>query len=289
MYKIGDFSRLAQVSVRMLRHYDKLGLLKPSQTDEWTGYRYYTVDQLPRLNRIVALNGLGLTLQQIGELIGEAGELPAAQLRGMLLLQQARLAQELVEKQAQLAGVAARLAQIEQEGQPSPYEMVIKTTPAVAVAGLRQIVPSIDQMGYYCRTLYGYLYEQLRERRIAALSQEITIYHTEEYIETNLDVEVAVAIDENQLDQPPGEGVLGFHVLPARPLVASLAYEGAYAEVGTAVLALLGWVGASQHTVAGPLRELHLSGSAHDQHGALREPAVIELQIPIRPLERPGR
>lgn len=59
MFKIGDFSRLSQVSVRMPRHYDKLGLLTPSQIDKWTGYRYYTIDQLPRLNRIVVLNDLG--------------------------------------------------------------------------------------------------------------------------------------------------------------------------------------------------------------------------------------
>ena len=71
MFKIGDFSRLAQVSVRMLRHYDKLGLLEPSYTDRFTGYRYYTIDQLPRLNRIVALNDLGLTLAQISDLLGQ--------------------------------------------------------------------------------------------------------------------------------------------------------------------------------------------------------------------------
>ncbi|MBK8046560.1 MAG: MerR family transcriptional regulator [Anaerolineales bacterium] len=62
MFKIGDFSRVSQVSVRMLRHYDKLGLLAPGHIDKFTGYRYYTLDQLPRLNRIVALNDLGLTL-----------------------------------------------------------------------------------------------------------------------------------------------------------------------------------------------------------------------------------
>lgn len=65
MFKIGDFSRLAQVSVRMLRHYDKLGLLTQSYTDKFTSCRYYTIDQVSRLNRIVALNGLGLTLQEI--------------------------------------------------------------------------------------------------------------------------------------------------------------------------------------------------------------------------------
>ena len=40
-----------------------MGLLKPGHTDKWTGYRYYTLEQLARLNRIVVLNGLGLTLQ----------------------------------------------------------------------------------------------------------------------------------------------------------------------------------------------------------------------------------
>ena len=73
MFKIGDFSRLAQVSVRMLRHYDKLGLLEPSYTDRFTGYRYYTIDQLPRLNRIVALNDLGLTLAALAVVAATAG------------------------------------------------------------------------------------------------------------------------------------------------------------------------------------------------------------------------
>ena len=53
MFKIGDFSKLGQVSVRMLRHYDQLGLLKPGQIDKFTGYRYYAVEQLVRLNRIL--------------------------------------------------------------------------------------------------------------------------------------------------------------------------------------------------------------------------------------------
>ena len=69
---------LAQTSVRMLRHYDKLGLLEPSYTDKFTGYRYYTLQQLPRLNRILALKELGFSLDQIARLLRAiaAGELP---------------------------------------------------------------------------------------------------------------------------------------------------------------------------------------------------------------------
>lgn len=84
MLKIGEFSRLAFVPVKTLRYYDDIGLLKPVHVDQWTGYRYYSVEQLPRLNRILALKGLGLSLEQIGQLLDD--DLPAEQIRGMLRL-----------------------------------------------------------------------------------------------------------------------------------------------------------------------------------------------------------
>ncbi len=95
MLKIGDFSQLAQVSVRALRIYDEMGLLKPVHVDRFTGYRYYEAEQLPRLNRIIALKDLGLTLDQIAQLLKD--DLSAEQLRGMLMMKQADLEQELKE------------------------------------------------------------------------------------------------------------------------------------------------------------------------------------------------
>ena len=61
MFKIGDFSKLSRVSVKTLRYYDELGLLKPANVDDFTGYRYYVIDQMPRLNRILALKDLGFS------------------------------------------------------------------------------------------------------------------------------------------------------------------------------------------------------------------------------------
>ncbi len=89
MLKIGDFAKLTRLSVQTLRYYDDLGLLKPVEVDRYTGYRYYTYDQLPRLNRILALKDLGLSLEQVGRLLAE--DLPAAELRGMLRLKRAEL------------------------------------------------------------------------------------------------------------------------------------------------------------------------------------------------------
>ena len=75
MYQIGEFSKIAQVSGRQLRHYDQLGLLTPSHTDSSTGYRFYSANQLPQLNRILALKEMGLSLDQIKRMVGMAEEL----------------------------------------------------------------------------------------------------------------------------------------------------------------------------------------------------------------------
>ena len=64
--KIGDFSQMMQVTVKTLLHYEQKGLLKPDEVDEWTGYRYYTVEQMQRLNNIRKLQQLGFSLDEIG-------------------------------------------------------------------------------------------------------------------------------------------------------------------------------------------------------------------------------
>lgn len=89
MLRIGDFSKLSLVSVKTLRYYDELGLLKPVRVDDTTGYRYYSADQLPRLHRILALKDLGLSLEQVGELLRD--NLTAEEIRGMLRLKVAEV------------------------------------------------------------------------------------------------------------------------------------------------------------------------------------------------------
>ena len=281
MFKIGDFSKLGQVSTRMLRHYDKLGLLKPSHIDKWTSYRYYTIDQLARLHRIIALKELGLTLEQIAQLLERDDGLPVEQLRGMLHMRQAEISQELQDKKIQLNRVEARLRQLEDDGQPSPYEIVVKPVPAQAVASIRQIVPTLAEMDYYCRHLYEQLYVGLKRLDIEPSQPEFTLYHNEEYVETNLDVETAVSIDPQYLKQTPLADHILCRELPACDLTAALIYKGPFTEMTSAVLALLTYVGQHNHIIAGPLRDLHLSGPAHED-GVVQETAVLELQLPIK-------
>src|SRR5215468_6149372 len=113
MFKIGEFSKMVQVPVPTLRYYDQVGLLKPIEVDRFTGYRYYSASQLPRLHRILALKGLGFSLEQIGAVLDEG--LTPEQMRGMLRLREAQIRQQLSESQSQLTEVEMRLRQIERE------------------------------------------------------------------------------------------------------------------------------------------------------------------------------
>ena len=111
MFKIGDFSKLARVPVKTLRYYDEEGLLAPARVDRFTEYRYYTAEQLVRLNRILALKDLGLSLAQIKLVLQNA--VSVEQLRGMLALRRAEIADQLEATRAQMDRVEARLKLME--------------------------------------------------------------------------------------------------------------------------------------------------------------------------------
>lgn len=278
MIKIGDFSKLGQVSVRMLRHYDQMGLLKPVHIDSTTNYRYYTAGQLAELNRILFFKDLGFSLQQVKDLL--SNNLPNDQLRGMLLMKQVELERQAQDTHARLARIEARLQQIEQEDRPPLYEVTTKSSEQMTIASVRGLVPKPEDMKYYCERMYYTLYKSIDELGISPLDPELTLYHNDEYPETDLDVEAAVRIDRHNLTSNPEHPHLTVRDLPAEENVASLIYEGPYHNVVSAVLVLLNWIGINAWNISGALRELHLSGPAHVK-GKVQDKAVLELQIPI--------
>jgi DNA-binding transcriptional MerR regulator len=140
MFSIGEFARLGGVSVRTLRHYDDIGLLKPAQVDPVTGYRGYSPDQLAQLNRVIALKELGLTLTQARRLLGG---ITLDELRGMLILRRAQLEHELEERKSRLLGVEARLRYIAREDAMPADDIVVKTIPALGVVALTGHAPAI--------------------------------------------------------------------------------------------------------------------------------------------------
>jgi DNA-binding transcriptional MerR regulator len=268
MFKIGEFSKLSKVSVKALRYYDELGLLVPASVDRLTSYRYYTADQLPRLNRILALKDLGLSLEEIRRLLREG--LPASELRGMLRIKQAELERHLAEESARLGRVAARLRQIEEEDAMPTHEVIVKDLPALRVAAVRAIIPTFSAQG----PLWDELGAYLGQRGLKPTAACLTIYHDEEYREQDVDAEVCEPVDA-----PLGDGGrVKVYDLPACTVAATV-HHGSYDGLNAAYGALMSWIGANGYRIAGPNREIYLRNLA--DHGVGPEDLVTEVQFPV--------
>jgi DNA-binding transcriptional MerR regulator len=259
MMRIGQFSRMTQVSTRTLRYYDELGLLKPEVIDPHTGYRYYTFDQIPRLNRILALKDLAFDLQQIAHLLDT--EVTHHVLRGYLLQQENDLQHRIEADQVRLQRVRARLAEIEHEQDPVLLDVMLKSLDRQVIAGNRMIIPQINDIHFFAGHMYTELYRWLRQHHIPYSSTQLIIYHAEEFVEQDYDMEVAVLLPlmPNQIPQPPHTAIRIFE-LAATPLVASTVHHGRLREADHTVRELLRW--SDQHgytpmTEHNFMREIH--------------------------------
>ncbi len=268
MFKIGEFSRLSQVPVKTLRYYDEIGLLKPAHVDEFTGYRRYSADQMPRLNRILALKDLGLSLTQVAELLD--GDLPAEQIRGMLRMKQAEVKGRVKEDLARLDRVERRLSQIEQEGAMPAQEVVVKKIPAMKVAVVREVIPTYGEIGQ----LYSVLFKHMGRHRARPAGPALSIYYDEGYRETDVDVEAAVPLSKDIFE----DDRVKVRELPAVEEMACAVHKGSYDTMGEAYNHLLTWIEANGYRVCGPNREVYIKGP-----GLLTKPSsyVTELQIPV--------
>lgn len=280
MLRIGDFSQLGQVSVRTLRHYDDLNLLKPAWIDPFTDYRYYSIEQLARLNRILALKDLGFSLGQIKGLLDE--HVPVEQMRGMLLLKQAELARRMQEEQERLRRVEARLKQIEIEGMVSQYEVVRKTADAQAILFARTVVPTMADMKEYRCGLSHEIYMWLEQTHIIPVTHEMVLYSMQEYREDNIGLEMAVGIDKAvQHTHPlPPASRLQVRELPAIEEMACVVHRGSIYDVPQGIIALYTWANANGYQPADAYREIHLFGREDDPHVDYQQ-LTLEIQLPI--------
>jgi len=278
MLRIGDFSRLAQVSIVTLRHYDDVGLMKPAHIDRFTDYRYYTLDQLPRLNRILALKDLGFSLEQIVRLLND--NIPVEQMKGMLRLRQGDIERQIAEEQIKLVRIATRLRQIENENNPVRYDVAVKSLDALTIASTRQMIPNLFEMGRYRCAAYDRIYNTLADYKIKSNGTELALYHNHEYTETNIDTEMAVVIpvrETSKLALAP----IGTRQLPASPETACVVHQGATLDVTQAIIAVFEWIEANGYRCRqSETRELHHYGKENELQD-FNAPVVMEIQVPV--------
>ncbi len=267
--KIGAFARLAGISVVALRHYEQVSVLTPSRIDPETGYRYYQLDQLPRLNRLLALQDLGFSLDEIRYLL--QNNLSFDYLHGMFAMKQAQIQHLIDDEQDRLQRIATRLQQIEQEGKMPRYDIGIKQVDELLVASIRELIALEFGLGQS----YGKLAAYLEQQHEPVRPPIIFLFHSRAQIcpeGTFHDVEVALGL-ESPL---PGNEEITIHTLTGG-LMACTVHTGMDLQLGQAYRALQQWVEKNHYQIRGPARQLRL------KYGTQLEPTeyVTEVQYPI--------
>jgi DNA-binding transcriptional MerR regulator len=272
MLKIGDFSRLTQVPVKTIRYYDEIGLLPPEMVDRFTGYRYYTARQMGRLNRILFLKALGLSLEEIGRLLDE--DLPPGELRRMLDDRQKALEAEIAQSRARLTLVEARLGQIEQEGRLDPHGVVFKEMPALRVLAFRSRVPDQPAIKpFFLRVADG-----LRRAGVQAVGPWLSLYHQGEFRQYDLDLEAAIPVS-SAVSGPVslGEGdEMTIRQLPAQRMACVICRMETMMDITAAYQALLRGIEENRvRILTAPCREAYFDPPEPGK------PVYFEIQLPV--------
>lgn len=271
MFKIGDFSKLSLVSIKALRYYDELGLLRPMKVDEFTGYRYYSASQLTRLNRILALKDMGLSLDQIRKLLDQ--DLTPDQIRGMLRLKQVELQQQIMEDQARLERVEAWLQAFDQEATMPAFDVVLKKVPAIHVAEVQGVAPTMAQFGPTFDHLFDEAYAFISQHGAAVSGPGIALFYDTEYRDTDIHVSACFPI-EGEL---ASSGQAEVHTLPGVETMACAVHHGSFSSLSQAYNAILQWVEANGYQIQGPSREVYLEY----ERGGDQSKYVTEVQFPV--------
>jgi DNA-binding transcriptional MerR regulator len=275
MFRIGEFAQIAQVSGRQLRFYDQLGLLPPAHIDQQTGYRYYTIRQLPRLNSILALKELGLSLEQIGPLLEK--NLSPTELRSMLTLKRAQLERSLQEEEARLRHIESRIAQIDREGTVDGFDVITKSVAATPFLSINCVCDGMDEVVRMVRTVAEEGARQIKP----ALRDKLVVVARNDNDSEKLDLDIGFSLTRpsNMSVRVAGDLVLRAGELPAVETMATIVRPGTNAESHTSFSAVGRWIEANNYEVVGPCREVFLEPITGPPGF---EGALVEIQFPIR-------
>jgi DNA-binding transcriptional MerR regulator len=274
MFRIGEFSKIAQVSGRLLRYYDEIGLLTPEFADPQTGYRYYSARQLPLLNRILVLKELGLSLEQISRLLDQGTS--ADEIRGMLTLRKAQIEQSVQAEMAQLHVVEARLQQIETYGQMQEPDVILKSVPAQQFLAWREVLPDMDAVRRLVQRIHAVVPKELGQNSLGHIA---VVIHFPIYEPEALDLEIGYLLTGkvSKSVRLSEERALAVQELPAIDTMATLVHIGKVSDSHHSYGVLGTWLEQNQWQIIGVGREILMQLPLQGKE----DEAVIEIQLPV--------
>lgn len=269
MFKIGEFSKLTQVSVRMLRYYDEAGLCKPAKIETDTGYRLYCANQIQHLNRIIYLRDAGFGVAEIKTVLNQTD---LTSFMSSLHSKYAEIEQNLLFEQEKLKKIAYVKNQIEKEKRAHQYPILLKAIPAYSVLSIRRIIPN-----YYAEdTLWQALSFFAKTHQLDISDNTFSIYHDLEYKEENVDVELCVHVKKL------GQSTEDFIYFQSKPIdnMAYIMVVGTFSNISTAYQCFASWLQKNgQYRMDGPNRQIVHRGPWNESDP---DNYLIELQIPIK-------
>lgn len=270
--KIGEFSRLMQVTIKTLRHYESKGLLKPYEVDEWTGYRYYTIGQMQRLNAIRDLQRLGFSLEDIGELLEDDFHDPDIDALDRKIVETDRQLKSLKERRARLLSWKnSRKTVITMD------KFSIQSLPAIIVASHREIIPDYSAIGEMCCNIIGP--EMLRLGcKCPPPGYCFSIEHGKEYSPTDIDIEYCEQVEEMGKDS----SIIRFKRLPAIPKAICMKHVGPYERFYESYVKLFKYIEDSgKYRVCGRPRCCYVDGVWNQEDP---EKWLSIIQVPVEEL-----
>jgi len=273
MFRIGDFSRVARVSCRLLRYYDEIGLLQPSATGSDSGYRYYTARQLERLNRILVLKDLGFSLDEIARIVED--KLSADELRGMLLMRRREVARSIESEVQRLRHIESRIAQIEMEGQLTADDVMLRSEPERRILSMRQTVGSFGEARQLIEALNLGVSGRVARDLLGTL---IGIAHSPEFELDHIDLEIGFVLNgvlNKEVSLPDGRALTQRDLPIVR--VATCVRIGLPEQAHLVTGKIAQFIEANGYRLAGPSREVFLQ----PPNPRAMEESIVEMQYPI--------
>lgn len=268
MFKIGEFSKLTQVTIRMLRYYDEMGLLKPAKVDEISGYRMYSIDQIPTLNTILYLRDSGFQVAEIKEALHKKSE---AELIELLDLKYKEVEQNIQIEKERLAKLTLAKQSI-LDTKDLYDQVVIKTIPAIPVFSLRKVIPTYYDEAKLWKELSAYA----KEYNVSLSDSSFSIYHDLDYRETQVDVELCVTVKELKTAQSP----FAYRMCDAVDTMACMMVYGDFSNIAPAFLSFAKWLETHRdYQMCGNNRQIVHRGPWNESNP---DQYLVELQLPVK-------
>jgi DNA-binding transcriptional MerR regulator len=268
MLRIGDFSKLCRVTIKALRYYDEIGLLKPDYIGEENGYRYYRPDKLKKISEIISYRDMGFSLDEIASLINSNSD--SLSVHNMVIEKQTQVISGIHSEKQKLAKLNAFIKSLEEERIMS--NVSLKELPEVIVASTRTIIPNYAALFEVAPAMGQKM--QIHGAICRDPAYCFNIYHDGEYKETDIDVEICEAV----VDFCKNADGVTYKKIPYVKTAACIFHKGLYETLGKSYAEIFTWIEKNGYKVSAHPRESYIDGcwNKEDPNNWL-----TEIQVPI--------